>query len=95
MAHIHKKIKKGRAYYYIRENARINGQSKVVRQIYLGTAEKIMAMAKGQESTEINRLQVQEFGSLWIANQIEAMQAFMLGKQPNVHWIQTLVRSTP
>ena len=54
-----------------------------------------MAMAKGQESTEINRLQVQEFGSLWIANQIEAMQAFMLGKQPNVHWIQTLVRSTP
>jgi transposase len=71
MAHLHKKIKKGRAYYYIRENARINGQSKVVSQIYLGTAEKILAMAKGLESSKVDSLQVREFGPLWLANQIE------------------------
>jgi transposase len=71
MAHIHKKIKKGRAYYYIRENARINGQSKVINQIYLGTVEKIMDMATGQSNLELQRLQVQEFGALWLANQIE------------------------
>ena len=71
MAHIHKKIKQGRAYYYIRENARVNGQSKVISQIYLGTVEKIMAMATGQDNPEMQRLQVQEFGALWLANQIE------------------------
>lgn len=49
MAHIHKKMKNGRPYFYIRETARVNGKPKVVNQVYLGTVEKILSMATGQE----------------------------------------------
>jgi transposase len=71
MAHIHKKTKDGRAYYYVRETARVNGKSKVVNQVYLGTAEKLMTMAREKNTPTIKQIQVQEFGALWIANQIE------------------------
>jgi transposase len=71
MAHIHKKTKNGNSYYYVREIARVQGKPKVVNQVYLGSAEKIMAMAKGQNTPEMQQLQVQEFGALWLANQIE------------------------
>jgi len=71
MAHIHKKIKNGNVYYYVREIARVNGKRTVVNQVYLGTAKKIMAMAAGHDSAKLERFQVQEFGALWLANQIE------------------------
>ena len=71
MAHIHKKNKSGRVYYYVREMARVNGKPTVVNQVYLGTAEKIMAMAAEQKTPKLERLQVQEFGALWLANQME------------------------
>jgi hypothetical protein len=32
MAHLHKKVKKGRPYYYIREIQRVDGKPKVVSQ---------------------------------------------------------------
>lgn len=70
MAHLHKKIKKGRPYYYIREIARIDGKPTVVNQVYLGSPEKIMQMAL-RESTSLEKLQVQEFGALWMADLIE------------------------
>jgi transposase len=74
MAHIHKKTKDGRAYYYVREMARVNGKPKVVNQVYLGTAEKLLAQgAEKTRSTNLERIQVQEFGSLWLANEIEKM----------------------
>jgi transposase len=74
MAHIHKKTKDGRAYYYVREMARVNGKPKVVNQVYLGTAEKLLAQGAGKtRSTNLERIQVQEFGSLWLANEIEKM----------------------
>ena len=70
MPHLHKKIKKGRPYYYIREIARVEGKPKVVNQIYLGSLERIMEMAL-QEQTPSIKLQVQEFGALWMANMID------------------------
>ena len=70
MAHIHKKIKKGRPYYYVRETARVNGKPKVVNQVYLGSLERIMEMAAGIGG-EIKKLQVQEYGSLLIGDLIE------------------------
>ena len=70
MAHIHKKMKKGRPYYYVRETARVNGKPKVVNQVYLGSPERIMEMAAGQQEP-IKKLQVQEYGSLMVANLIE------------------------
>jgi len=70
MAHIHKKMKKGRPYYYVRETARVNGKPKVVNQVYLGSPKRIMEMAAGIGG-EIKKLQVQEYGSLLIGDLIE------------------------
>jgi len=71
MAHLHKKMKKGRPYYYIREIARVDGKPKVVSQIYLGSIERLVELAKGTRERCKNIL-VQEFGALFIANLIEA-----------------------
>ncbi len=72
MAHLHKKIKKGRPYYYIREMARVNGKPKVVNQVYLGSPERILEMALGsKDSDSPTKIQVQEFGALWLANLID------------------------
>jgi transposase len=71
MAHIHKKMKKGRPYYYVREMARVDGKPKVVNQIYLGTAERIRDLALGRGS-ECRKLAAQEFGALWLANLIDS-----------------------
>jgi transposase len=73
MAHLHKKMKNGRPYFYIREIARVNGKPKVVNQVYLGTVEKILSLVTGQKSADLSRIQVQEFGALWLANEIEKM----------------------
>jgi len=70
MAHIHKKMKKGRPYYYLRETARVGGKPKVVNQIYLGTAERIREMALGK-GFECKKLAAREFGALWLANLID------------------------
>jgi transposase len=70
MAHLHKKMKKGRPYYYIREIARVGGKPKVVSQIYLGSLERMMELAKGSPGGGV-RISVQEFGALWLANLID------------------------
>ncbi|NTV35287.1 MAG: IS1634 family transposase, partial [Deltaproteobacteria bacterium] len=70
MAHLHKKIKKGRPYYYIREIARVGGKPKVINQIYLGSLERITELAKGTEG-RLRKLSAQEFGALWIANEMD------------------------
>jgi len=64
MAHIHKKMKKGRPYYYVRETARVNGKSKVVSQIYLGSAERIVRLVSGAKGAECAKLAVEEYGVL-------------------------------
>jgi transposase len=72
MAHLHKKMKKGRPYYYIREIARVNGKPKVINQVYLGTVERILQLFRSAtKCTELKQIQVQEFGALWLANQID------------------------
>lgn len=72
MAHLHKKIKKGKPYYYIREMARVGGKPKVINQVYLGSVEKILSLALAKERPAgVDRIQTQEFGSLWLAQQVE------------------------
>lgn len=44
MASLIKKIKKGHAYYYIVESARVNGKPRIINQRYLGTADSIGAV---------------------------------------------------
>ena len=70
MPHLHKKMKKGKPYYYIREIARIDGKPTVVSQIYLGSLERILEMASGKKE-EYAKVQSQEFGALWLANLID------------------------
>jgi len=71
MAHLHKKMKKGRPYYYIREIARVGGKPTVVSQIYLGSLERMAELAKGERTASCNRIITQEFGALWLAHRID------------------------
>ena len=71
MAHLHKKVKQGKTYYYIREIARVGGKPKVVNQVYLGSVDRILDMALGQQKTDLSKIQVQEFGSLFLANFVD------------------------
>ena len=70
MAHIHKKMKKGRPYYYVREIARVNGKPKVINQVYLGSPERMLEMAQGRKALP-EKIQTQSFGALWLANLVE------------------------
>lgn len=70
MAHLHKKMKNGRPYYYIREMARVDGKPKVVNQVYIGSLQRILELAQGKDSLP-QKIQAQEFGSLWLANVVE------------------------
>jgi transposase len=69
MAHFHIKKKKGRPYLYVREMARVHGKPKVVSQTYIGSPARVLSLATGQEQ-ETLRLKVEEFGSLWLAQQL-------------------------
>jgi transposase len=50
--------------------ARVDGKPKVINQVYLGSPERILEMAEGKANTP-KKIQAQEFGSLWLANQVE------------------------
>ena len=70
MAHFHIKKKKGRPYLYVREIKRVDGKPKVVSQVYIGSPAKVAALARGEESGDV-KLRVEEFGALWLAEQVD------------------------
>ena len=70
MAHFHIKKKNGRPYLYVREIARVNGKPKVVSQVYIGSPDRVASLAAGREGEE-RQLKVQEFGALWLAQQMD------------------------
>jgi transposase len=72
MAHLHKKMKKGRPYYYIREIARVDGKPTVISQVYLGSLERMLALANGGSGVDsVAKIKAEEFGALWLANLID------------------------
>ena len=72
MAHLHRKMKKGRPYYYVREIKRVDGKPKVVSQVYLGSVEAIASrFREAAEAQRPLRLQAREFGALFLAHRIE------------------------
>src|SRR3972149_5367189 len=72
MSHLHRKIKKGRPYYYIREIQRVDGRPKVVSQTYLGSPEAIAKrFAESAAERKPQRIATREFGSLFLAHEIE------------------------
>lgn len=70
MAHFVVKKKKGRPYLYVREVARVDGKPKVVFQQYIGSPDRVAAMARG-ETQETLKLCVEEYGALWLAQQMD------------------------
>ena len=53
MPAIIKKMKKGKAYYYITQSGRVNGKPRIVWQKYLGSVEVILQKYKEKEITPI------------------------------------------
>jgi len=70
MAHFHIKKKKGRPYLYVREIARVAGKPKVISQVYIGSPERVAALARGEDPQDL-QLRVEEFGALWLAHQMD------------------------
>jgi hypothetical protein len=52
MGTIIKKNIKNNTYYYYVESARVNGKPRIVKQIYLGTAEKVAELVNHHKSGE-------------------------------------------
>ena len=72
MAHLHKKVKKGRPYYYIREIQRVGGKPKVVSQIYLGSVDTLAKrIEQAEQARRPLRLESRSFGALFVALQLE------------------------
>jgi hypothetical protein len=54
---------------YIREMARVDGKPKVIKQVYLGSPEKILQATEKPGMPA--KLQVQGFGALWLVDLID------------------------
>jgi transposase len=52
MASVIKKRVKGRTYYYVAESKRVDGKPRMVKQWYLGSVEKLIALAEGNVDKE-------------------------------------------
>lgn len=52
MASLIKKRVKGRTYYYVAESKRVDGKPRMVKQWYLGSVEKLIAIAEGNVDKE-------------------------------------------
>ena len=89
MAHLHKKIKKGRPYYYIREIQRVGGKPTVVSQVYLGSVESIANRFRDAAlARKPLQLKAREFGALFLAHEIEQ-------RIDTIGWIDGIVARSP
>jgi hypothetical protein len=68
MAHIYKKVKKGRDYFYIRETQRVYGKPTTINQVYLGTADKVQALWGEEKSSGFSP---KEFGSIFVLHELD------------------------
>lgn len=67
MAHLYKKVKNGRDYYYIRETQRVYGKPTTINQVYLGTADKVQELLKQEKGRGFSP---KEFGSIFVINEL-------------------------
>ncbi len=74
MAHLYKKKVNGRTYWYLRETVRKGRKVEVKWQKYLGTPDTILArLEKAEASERPIRIQSEEFGSVFVVNELEKM----------------------
>lgn len=65
MASLTRKILKGRAYYYLRECRWVNGKPKIVRQEYIGPADKVVERLQANSTpAKPARIKSYEFGAV-------------------------------
>ncbi len=64
MASIIKKKSKYSTYYVVAESARVDGKPRIVKQWYLGTIEKIIAMAEGNAKEEPRQIDCVQEGAI-------------------------------
>src|ERR1035437_2836164 len=65
MASLTAKIIKGRTYYYARECRRVDGKPKIVRTVYLGALDRILAAVQGaQEPPRPQSIDIASFGDV-------------------------------
>ena len=72
MATIIAKQKRRKLYYYVVESARVEGQPRIVKQTYLGTAERVAALVKDRTAPlplSVTRVDFGLPGALWLAAQ--------------------------
>jgi len=73
MASLIKKKVKGRTYYYVAESKRVNGKPRMVKQWYLGSIEKLIAMAEGRvDQAEPREIAVEQEGPVAVLAGIAA-----------------------
>ena len=72
MASIISKKKGNKTYYYVVESARVDGKPRIVKQTYLGTADRIAELVKDSSAPVPLEATSREFGipaALWLAAQ--------------------------
>ena len=55
----------------MREIARVDGKPKVISQTYIGSPQRVAGLVVGKEQA-LRTLKVEEFGSLWLAKQLDS-----------------------
>ena len=77
MGTITKKKIKGNNYYYYVESRRVNGKPRIVNQVYLGTAERVLKDTQGgQRPKEARHQSFGDVAALYeIAEQLGIIQA--------------------
>ena len=71
------------------EIARINGRPKVVSQLYIGSLDKVAAMAQGLLQDDLH-LKVEQFGALWLARSHPETPVFLMTAMSHASAIPTL-----
>ncbi len=72
MASLISKKKGNQLYYYVVASARVNGEPRIVHQVYLGSAEKVAALVKDRTAPVPLSATMLDFGvpgALWLAAQ--------------------------
>lgn len=70
MATVIAKQKRGKLYYYVVESGRVNGKPRIVKQTYLGTAERLAQLVQDRTAPlplSVTRVDFGLPGALWLA----------------------------
>src|SRR5438874_6579893 len=85
MATIIAKQKRRKLYYYVVESARVDGKPRIVKQTYLGTAERVAALIQDRTAPlplSVTRVDFGLPGALWLAAQQSGVWEVLTSQWP-------------